>query len=62
VIAWVGAHTEEENPHVDGAADVPALAEVGRPRKDQPPCCDEPENAPIDQELVDLINTLRPPS
>jgi hypothetical protein len=61
VVSWVGRHTDAENPHVDGAADVPQLAEVGRPRKDQPPCCDEHETAPVDQDLVDLINALRAP-
>jgi hypothetical protein len=39
---------------------VKALADIGRPRKDQPPCCDEPDKAPIDQKLVDRINALRP--
>ena len=61
IVAWVGQHTDEENPHVDGAADVPQLADIGRRREDQPPCCDEPDKAPIDQELADLINALRPP-
>lgn len=30
VVAWVGQHTDQENPHVDGATDVPQLADVGR--------------------------------
>jgi hypothetical protein len=61
VVSWVGQHTDKENPHIDGAADVPELADIGRPRTDQPPCCDEPDKAPIDQKLVDRINALRPP-
>lgn len=46
VVAWVGQHTDEENAHIDGAADVPELADIGRPRKDQPPCCDDPTTRP----------------
>jgi len=61
VVSWLGRHTDAENPHVDGAVDLPQLAEVGRPRKDQPPCCDEHETAAVDQDLVDLINALRAP-
>jgi hypothetical protein len=61
VVSWVGQHTDQENPHVDGATDIPELADIGRPRMDQPPCCDEPDKAPIDQKLVDRINALRPP-
>jgi hypothetical protein len=61
VVSWVGQHSDKENPHVDGATDIPQLADIGRPRKDQPPCCDEPDKAPIDQKLVDRINALRPP-
>ncbi len=60
VVAWVGQHSDEENPHIDGAVDIPELADIGRRRKDQPPCCDEPDKAPIDQKLVDRINALRP--
>jgi hypothetical protein len=37
VVSWVGQHTDKENPHVDGATDIPELADIGRPRKDQPP-------------------------
>ncbi|HVA20128.1 MAG TPA: hypothetical protein VMU55_08130 [Solirubrobacteraceae bacterium] len=61
VVSWGGQHTDKENPHIDGATDVPELADIGRTRTDQPPCCDEPDKAPIDQKLVDRINALRPP-
>ena len=37
VVSWVGQHSDKENPHVDGATDIPQLADIGRPRKDQPP-------------------------
>lgn len=60
VVSWVGQHTDKENPHVDGATDISELADIGRSRKNQPPCCDEPDKAPIDQKLVDRINALRP--
>lgn len=53
VVAWVGQHNDVENPHVDGAKDVPQVADVGRSRKDQPPCCEKLDKAPIDQKLVD---------
>jgi hypothetical protein len=29
VVSWVGQHTDAENPHVDGAVDLPQLAEIG---------------------------------
>jgi hypothetical protein len=61
VVSWIGQHNDKENPHIDGAADLPHLADIGRPRADQPPCCDELDEAPVDQKLVDRINALRPP-
>ena len=60
VVSWVGRHTETENVHVEGAEDIPQLADIGRRREDQPPCCEDPEDPPVDQDLVDLVNQLRP--
>lgn len=60
VVAWLGRHSGDENVHVDGAADIPQLADIGRPRPDQPPCCDDFDQPPTDQDLVDLVNSLRP--
>lgn len=60
VVAWVGRHSDQENVHIDGAEDIPQLVHVGRRRADQPPCCDEFDEPPADQDLVDLINALRP--
>ena len=37
------------------------VAARAKPRVNDAPCCDEPDKAPIDQELADLINALRPP-
>jgi hypothetical protein len=60
VVAWVGQHSDKENAHIDGAEDIPQLAHIGRRRADQPPCCDEFDEPPADQDLVDLVNALRP--
>jgi hypothetical protein len=38
---------------------IPQLAQIGRRREDQPPCCDDLDEPPIDQDLVDLVNALR---
>jgi hypothetical protein len=60
VVAWVGRHNDDENAHIAGAEDVPQLAQIGRRREDQPPCCDEFDEPPVDQDLVNLVNALRP--
>jgi hypothetical protein len=37
VVSWLGRHTDAENPHVDGAADLPQLAELAAREKTSRP-------------------------
>jgi hypothetical protein len=60
VISWVGEHTEDEDVHAEGAQAIPGLSGVGRARDEQPKCCDDLEEPPVDPELVDLVNQIRP--
>lgn len=60
VISWVGRHTEDEEVHVEGAQGIPGLSGIGRARDEQPKCCDDLDYPPADQDLVRLVNQIRP--
>lgn len=57
-ICFLGQHRRDSNIHDEAAAAIPGLSKVGRPREDQPPCCDDLDETPVDQELVDLVRAL----
>jgi len=61
VISWVGQHAEDEDVHAEGARDIPGPSGIGRARDDQPRCCDRLDEPPADDDLVELVNRLRPP-
>lgn len=60
VISWVGRHNEDEDVHSDGAEAIPGLSAIGRRRDQQPACCDDLEDPPVDPDLVRLVNQIRP--
>jgi hypothetical protein len=61
VISWIGRHTHAGTRTLTEQRTFLSWADIGRPRKDQPRCCHEHERAPVDQDLVEMINTLRGP-
>ena len=58
VISFVGRHAPETNIHEVAAEVMPEIATTGRRERVQ--CCEDPEDPPIAEDLVELLDAMRP--